>query len=136
MEHKEEYTMEELQYMLQVYQDRYRELSEEIKETAAFVGAMHSAEKVLENLESLENKNTLINVGGGLYLNAKIEKLQNVAVEIGANLIVEKGKEEAAELLKSKIEKHTELMNKMMGETKQIEEAIYNLSVQMRKTEG
>ena len=84
MEHKEEYTMEELQYMLQVYQDRYRALSEEIKETAAFVDAMRNAEKALENLESLENKNALINVGGGLYLNAKVEKLQSVAVEIGA----------------------------------------------------
>ncbi|MCL4381891.1 prefoldin subunit alpha [Candidatus Marsarchaeota archaeon] len=135
MEHKEEYTMEELQYMLQVYQDRYRALSEEIKETAAFVDAMRNAEKALENLESLENKNALINVGGGLYLNAKVEKLQSVAVEIGAGLIVEKGKEEAAESLKGKIEKHTELMNKMLSETKQIEETIYNLSIQMRKTE-
>lgn len=126
-----DYNQAELQYIFQIYQERYSVLSEEIKELLQLLQQLGGAVSALENPNDIKNKEALLNVGGDLYIPTKITALNKVVMNIGAGLAIEKDVAGASETLKKRIEKQNDALNKMIDERRQVEQLLNDISYRL-----
>lgn len=133
---EEGYSREELQYMLQAYQERYDALTEQIKRGIQAIEGTGAAQEALADPSKLKKKNALVNAGGGLYIPMLSEGSGTVAIAIGAGIVVEKDSESALRLLKTRLDKQTSALDRLMQERRQIEEIVYDLSYKIGEAVG
>ena len=80
------------------------------------------------NLEGLEREkietSLLVPIGGGSYVKAKLESIENVVVGIGAGVAVEKTFNEAKEILSKRIEELEKLYGRLQQQLSQIAQKI------------
>ena len=80
------------------------------------------------NLEGLEKEkietSLLVPIGGGSYVKAKLESIENVVVGIGAGVAVEKTFNEAKETLSKRIEELEKLYGRLQQQLSQIAQKI------------
>ena len=80
------------------------------------------------NLEGLEKEkietSLLVPIGGGSYVKAKLESIENVVVGIGAGVAVEKTFNEAKEILSKRIEELEKLYGRLQQQLSQIAQKI------------
>jgi prefoldin alpha subunit len=131
-----QYSLEELQYTLQAYQERYNIISDQIKGMLETIESFSAAQEALKNPNRLKGKNALLNIGGNLYVDTKINDPEKIVVGIGAGLIIEKSADGANEILNKRLERNSDVLNKLMQERKQIEGIIYDLSYKINETVG
>lgn len=132
-----EYSSEsELEYALQVYQEHYNEVSEQVNRALENIDLINNAKEVLENNKMLDGSNALLNIGGGLYVNCKITDSEKFITGIGAGLLVENDAEGADAVLKRQLERSTDILNKLVKDRKQIEQIIYDISYKIEEAVG
>ena len=80
------------------------------------------------NLEGLEKEkietSLLVPIGGGSYVKAKLESIENVVVGIGAGVAVEKTFNEAKNILSKRIEELEKLYGRLQQQLSQIAQKI------------
>ena len=80
------------------------------------------------NLEGLEKEkietSLLVPIGGGSYVKAKLESIENVVVGIGAGVAVEKKFNEAKNILSKRIEELEKLYGRLQQQLSQIAQKI------------
>ena len=80
------------------------------------------------NLEGLEKEkietSLLVPIGGGSYVKAKLESIENVVVGIGAGVAVEKTFNEAKNILSKRIEELEKLYGRLQQQLSQISQKI------------
>jgi len=80
------------------------------------------------NLEGLEKEkietSLLVPIGGGSYVKAKLESIENVVVGIGAGVAVEKTFNEAKDILSKRIEELEKLYGRLQQQLSQIAQKI------------
>jgi prefoldin alpha subunit len=130
---EQRYSLEELQYTLQVYQERYNIISDQIKAILESMESISAAQEALRDPKRLKDKNTLLNLGGNTFANAVISDPENIVVGIGAGLMVEKDIEGANLTLKKRLDRQNEALGKLMQERKRVEETIYDLSYRINE---
>lgn len=75
----------------------------------------------IEELETLEGeKETMIPIGSGSFVHAKLNKIDNVVINIGAGISVEKSVEGAKETLTKRKEELSKVLEKMNQSLAQI----------------
>ncbi|MEM3199556.1 MAG: prefoldin subunit alpha [Candidatus Micrarchaeaceae archaeon] len=120
--------LQELQYTLQTYQNRYGELNAAVNLTSKELKDIEGAIIALNKLPEIFGSNILTNVGGKVYVNAKLEDQNNVVINIGASILIEISIEKAIEIIELKRSKTEQTLNKLLSQQKQVERDIYNLS--------
>ena len=117
-----------LGYMQQVYQNQYNSLVSEINRNVQYLNELSGLKKTLESSGMADNKDVLVNLGGGAYMNSRIKKFDSVLVEIGAGLVIEKRIDEAKLFVDSRIEKATQMFNSLVKNRNDLREAILDVA--------
>ena len=89
-------------------QSQLNSLSSSIVETRA---TMES----LKNLEAVKDKEVLLPLGSGVFINARVAGKGKVLVEIGGNIIAEKSFPETNELLEKRVKSVEEVRDKLQA---------------------
>lgn len=122
-----------MQYAMQVYQERYGAVSNEVNRLMQEMGAMHEVQAALES-KGVVDKDTLIHYGMGFYVSGRTGKADRIAVNIGAGLIAEKSVEEARQIASSRLERMSGALKKLLAERKELEGTIYDLSYKLQNS--
>jgi prefoldin alpha subunit len=127
MEDKADYDEASLNYMRQVYQERYEELSRSLD---LEVKKIESYNKVLESvnkLDELKDKNTLSSFGQGFYIKSKIESTENLIVYVGGGYYVEKNGEDTKTFINLMINKERGIISNIIKAKDEVEEGLIKL---------
>ncbi len=133
---KAQYTAAELQYILQVYEGRYQELTEELKGVIAAGESLDAAIRTLQKSDDIKKKGAMLPVGAGLYLPASVGAMDSVIVDVGADFAVEKGVEDAGKMLKKRLDRQSSIMKKLLEERRELEELVRDLSLKLEEAVG
>lgn len=124
-------SIEELRYLQQVYQNQYTVLSNSINMLLGGIRELNSAQKTLENLDLVKNKDTLTGIGGDFYLKGKVESTEKVLVGVGAGYVIEKDTDSAKTLVADLIKKNTDNLNRISKNRKELEGALIDISYRL-----
>lgn len=122
-----------LQYMQQLYQNQYAELSREINAIRDYINELNASKSSLDNFGRLKGSMILSPVGSSIFINAKVSDEENVLVSIGAGYILEKKISEASEYVFSLINLQTKNMQELVKAQGKIEDSIFELSSRLEK---
>lgn len=98
---------------LQEISTQLKQLQQQISNLEAQLMEMQKVKETLADLEKLNSKkDILVPVANGVYAKAELNQNQNVLINIGADLIVEKNFGDAKKIIEEQIEE----INKLIGE--------------------
>ena len=126
--HDDGYTVGELQYLLQAYQEQYSVLTRELKESSDAVMEISNAIEALDSKSTIASKESLVPAGAGLYFYAKTGASESVVVNIGGRLMIETDTASAKEIMNRRFNAQRENMNRVSHQMKQVEDTIYGIS--------
>ncbi len=121
-------TLEEFRYLQQVYQNQYMALTQELSGSADRLRELDAAQKTLENMDSVKEKDTLVSIGYGTYVNSRITNGDTVLVSVGAGYMVEKKVDEAKAYISSALDQETTSINKLNKAKKELESALIEIA--------
>lgn len=125
---------DELRYIQQVYQNQYALIGNNINLLVQEVGQLNSAQKTIENLNLIKEKDVITNIGSDFYLFGKVPRTDTVLVGVGAGYLIEKDPESAKEYVTSLIKKRTESLNVLTKNRKELENALVEISYRLEGT--
>ncbi|HIP89967.1 MAG TPA: prefoldin subunit alpha [Candidatus Nanopusillus sp.] len=106
--------------LLELYYSLKEEYEGVIKKIAEF-------ELLKEGLKELKTGETYINFGGMLFLKAKILDVNNILVNIGNNIFIEKSRDDIIKILEDNIKNLENLKKDLESQIEEIKEKIKNL---------
>ncbi len=121
----------QLQYLQNVYTQRYEILNEQITTYSIARDAVLRSISLIDNAGSLENSNVLLNTEGGTYIEASVNKVDKLLTYVGAGYLVEKGIAEAKEFLEAAVKNSESAVAKLMGERQKVEQELFDISYRM-----
>ena len=120
--------LEDLRYIQQMYQSQFMLINQEINTRLEVLRQLENVQRTLENINTLENKRTLIPVGSDAYLEGKVTNSTSVVVGIGAGYLAEKKTDEAKSYVAKAIERETGNVNRLVKNKKELENALIEVS--------
>ena len=117
-----------LRYLQQLYQNQYSAVSAEMNRSLEYLGQLNAAQKTMENSNSVKGKDTLLDLGAGVYMGANVKKSDSVLVNIGGSYLAEKSIEEAKLMMATRIEKMNTLFNKLVKNRNELRDAIVQVT--------
>ncbi len=120
-----------LRYLQQLYQSQYGALSSEINRVVSYLGELNAAQKAVESSDQISGREALVHLGANIYMAAKNKKLDNVVVSIGGGYLVEKTIIQVKQFLASKIERITEMFNKLIKNRNELAAALREISIKI-----
>lgn len=121
-------TIEELRYLQQLYQNQYVGIAQEINIAIDALRTLDNVQGTLENIDTLNGKNSLVPVGPSTYLDGKITNAKSVVIGIGAGYLVEKDIDGAKSYISKMTEKETQHINRLNKAKREIEGALMEIS--------
>lgn len=122
-----------LRYLQQMYQNQYMLLAQEINNRIAVLDEMSGGESALKRMEQVRGAHALIDIGGGTYIGAAVDKSDSVLVHAGAGCYVEKSAANADAHMAKIMEKQRTMLGKLMSSRKQLEQTLVEISYRMSK---
>ena len=129
---KEE-VIEQLRYLQSLYIQEYENLLNEITNYNLVYNATQRNIDVLENLGMLESSNILLNLEGGTYIEAKLNKVDKALVYVGSGYLIEKSIDEAKAFLKQNKQKGEELIKELNKRKEEIEKNLIDVAFELEK---
>lgn len=126
-------SLEELQYIHQLYQNQYALLTQEINRRIEVLRQLDSAQKALEDADKMKGSNILIPVGADVYFDGKLNNTKNVVLGIGAGYLLEKDIDGAKSYIAKAVEKETEYINRLAKSKKELEAALIEVSYKIQE---
>ncbi len=123
-----EEAMAQLQYLNNVYTQRYEIISNQVDTYSLAHDAIARNLSIIEKIQSIEDSNVLINCEGGTYIEAKVGKVHRVMTYVGAGYAVEKSIEDAREFLDSNMKNGEMVINKLLAERQKVEKELLDIS--------
>ncbi len=117
-----------LRYLQQLYQNQYSAVSGEMNRSLEYLGQLNEAQKTMENVNSVKGKDTLLDLGAGVYMSANVKKSDSVLVNIGGSYLTEKSIDEAKLMVATRIEKMNTLFNKLVKNRNELRDAIVEVT--------
>jgi prefoldin alpha subunit len=130
---KIEQTVEGLQYLHQLYQSQYVLLTQEINSMLDGLSKLNNAQRTINNIESVRNKNTLLPIGGDIFLNAAIGDARTVIVSIGGGYLIEEDVENAKQFVSKQVQNQTTQINALMKNKRELENAVLDVSYRLEQ---
>jgi prefoldin alpha subunit len=120
--------LEEMRYMQQVYQNQYAMLNNSVSMQVQEVQMLGAVQRTLESSDMLKGKETLMHVGGSVYMKTSVKDSGHAIVSVGAGYLVEKNIDEAKGYVSAMVAKKTELVNNLAKNRKELQAALIELS--------
>lgn len=119
--------LEQLKYLQSLYAQEYDALLNEISGYTVTANAVESNIQALENLNTINNANLLLNLEAGTYIEVKTQQVKGVIAYVGAGYLVEKSFEEAKSFLSKNKEKNQEALKMLFGQAQKLEKELIDL---------
>lgn len=123
--------IEELRYIQQVYQNQYAMVGNSINMALQELQELNAAQKTLENMDLVEGKDILTNIGAQFFALGRVQNPKSVIVGVGADYFVEKDIDLAKTHAASYIQERTDRLNKLTKNRKELEGALIEISYKM-----
>jgi len=120
--------IQELQYIQQVYQNQYTVVSNSINIVLQELQQLNSAQNTIDNMNLVEGKEVIANIGSEFYLFSKIHDPKTVLVGIGAGYLIEKDVPAAKTYVANLIKTRTDNLSTLTKNRKDLENALVDLS--------
>ncbi|MGI0133434.1 MAG: prefoldin subunit alpha [Candidatus Micrarchaeaceae archaeon] len=120
--------LDQLRYMMQVYQNQYGMMSNSINMALNDLRELNNAQKTIESNDSVKGKLSFTDLGAGFYMKSRIDEEDSVIVGVGGNYFVEKDNTEAKQYVARQVGRKTDELNKMIKNKKELEGAMMELS--------
>lgn len=128
---KKEEEIYSLRYLQQLYQNQYTSITTEMNRSLEYMGQLSEAQKTIENTGAIKGKDTLVDLGAGIFMNANVKKLDNVMVSIGAGYVAEKSIEDTKQFVAARIEKVNTLFNRLVKNRNELRNAIMEVNYRL-----
>lgn len=122
-----------LRYLQQMYQNQYMLLAQEINNRIAVLDDMSGSGNAMKHMETIKGAHALIDIGGGTYIGATVDKSDTIMVHAGAGYYVEKTAANAEVHMNKVMEKQRTMLNRLMSSRKQLEQTLVEISYRMSK---
>jgi prefoldin alpha subunit len=121
----------QLQYLQNVYTQRYDILNEQIATYNIAKEAVLRNIEMIDRSGSMDNKTILLNADGGVYIEAGIKKLDKMITYVGASYLVEKPLAEAKDFLQSTLKGGDAAVSKLIDEKRKVEKELFDISYKL-----
>lgn len=115
---------EKVQQKLLLYQRLQAEAEAILKNMGALEAALLDYQKAIMTLgyliEHEGELESLVNIGGGTYVYSKVKSGENILIEVGKDVIIEKSPSDAKKILEERKEKIVENINTLNQQINQI----------------
>ena len=126
MSEKDEETFRKIVTEIRFLETTAEVLQSRINLLNAALAELNLAKMTLEGLEKEKiNTSTLIPIGGGSYVKAKLESTDTVVAGIGAGVAIEKSVKDARETISKRIEEYQKHMEGLQQRLTQVSNRIY-----------
>lgn len=125
-----EVTMQ-LRYLQNIYTQQYEVLSDELDNYTLTYNAIQKNIDLLSNITRVENSNILLNVDGGLYLEANTKGIKSVITYIGAGYLIQMNVDEAKILLSKNEKKGSEILKKLNSDKQKLENELIDINYKL-----
>jgi prefoldin alpha subunit len=133
MDEKQGQEMERLRYIYNVYMQEYESLLSTISGYTSASNAITRNIEVMEKLDTIEKKDLLLDLEGGVFIEVKSKQVSNVLTYVGAGYVIEKNKDDALEFLNKNIKRSKEIIDKFNLQKQKLENELldteYKLSI-------
>lgn len=123
--------VEELRYLQQVYQNQFAIASNSVNMTLQEMQQLNGVQKTLENINLVEGKDVINNIGSDFYIFSRVPNPKSVLVGVGAGYVIEKDIDSSKTFVAELIKKHTENLNRLTKGRKEIEKALIEVSYRL-----
>jgi len=117
--------------------EAYREQLEAIDAQSAYIQALINdyvkAKITIENLEKEGKKDVLLPIGGGIFIPAKCDKVTEVLVSEGADIVIKKNLKDAKESLDSKVKDLQDSLKRLGESYQKIQARMEEISQKVRE---
>ncbi len=121
----------QLQYLQNVYTQRYDILNEQIATYNIAKEAVLRNIDMINRASSMDNKTILLNADGGAYIEANIKKLDKMITYVGASYLVEKPLAEAKDFLQNTVKGGDAAVSKLIEERRKVEKELFDISYKL-----
>ena len=122
---------DELRYVQQVYQNQYAVATNSINMILQEMQELNSAQKTLENVDMLNDRDILTSIGADTFFFGKLKDTKSVLMAVGGGYLVEKEIDSAKERVAKLIQVRTDRLNRLMKSRKELESALIDISYRL-----
>ncbi len=126
-------TMEELRYIQQMYNNQYMSLANEVNARLELLKDCETAQKTLENVSEIKDKNTMQPIGHGVFASGKITNDKTFVVAVGAGFFVEKDINGAKAFIAKEMEEEQQHLNRLGRTKRELEAALMEISYKINE---
>ena len=123
--------MAQMEYLQNVYTQRYDMLNEQIATYNLAREAVMRSIEIIDNAKSLENSHVLLNTEGGTYIEASVSRLEKMMTYVGAGYLVEKTVAGAKEFLEAAMKSSEVAASRLVSEKQKVEKELFDISYRM-----
>lgn len=123
---------EQLRYVYNLYAQRYEALLNEISLYAQAQAILLRNVDLLENIQKIENSNTMLALEGGIYLDGKLGNIKTVLAYVGAGYILEKNVADAKTFFSKNEQEERTVMQKLNEEKQKLEKELLEITYNMQ----
>jgi len=132
---KRQEILQEKSFQLALLDQELRKIEEQYKLLDQSIANIELTKLNLDEIDKVEKTEVLASLAEGIFIKAKIDKLDKVLVNVGKGIVIEKSIDEAKEILNKRIEELSLLKSllaseaeKILNEIKTIEEEVNKLA--------
>ncbi len=121
----------QLRYMQNVYSQQYELLEEQMATYSLSLDSIRKGAQFLGESKQASNAKTLVNIGGGAYVEASLPELKSTLVYVGSGYLVERSVTEAKAFIEGNQKKQEELLKKLDAERRKLQNELMSIAYRM-----
>lgn len=122
--------LEEMVNELNMYKSQAEMLQQQVEAIQSSIAEVEILESTLEDIKDKDSLETLVPVGAGSFMNAKIDNTDDVIMSVGAGVAITKSIPDAKEEIASQKKELNESLDKMLENLQKISQIVAQLSPQ------
>jgi prefoldin alpha subunit len=108
-------------------------LTQEINAMLDELAKLNNAQKTVNSMDDVKNRNALMPLGGDIYLDASIGDSKSVIISVGGGYLIEQTIDEAKQFINKQAQKQTQEINSMMKNKRELEQAVLEISYRLEQ---
>jgi prefoldin alpha subunit len=119
----------------QQFMQRLQQLHQQFDLLQHQLGELEQVKQGIEGLKNVEDEETLIPLGAGIFVKGKITDKKTLLMNVGAKVVIEKDFDSAQQKVEGQIEELQNIGGRMQEEMSQLQQMIQFMEMQELKKE-
>ncbi len=128
--------MEELLKEFQELYEYYRVLKANYEELIKNLMELELLKRFIEELKEIKDGSGYVNLGGGVFIKAKILDTENLLVNVGNNIYIEKKREEVLNILNQQINQLENQKKELEKELEEVGRQLAEIQIKLEELKG